>query len=197
MGRAWNVLSTEEIGAIVNTAHNKNRKVSVHITHERNLVPAIAAGVNDINHMVVEPLDDTTINEIIQKNIYWIPTLELWHGVKMETIAIENLAKFYEAGGKIALGTDFGGYITKFDSGFPITEVLLMKKAGMTNMDIIISGTKNAAYVCGLDKEIGTLEEGKWADITVVKGDPLENLKVLENPVLVVHRGNIIKNVIQ
>ncbi len=198
-GRTWNMPTYEEVKAIVDTAHAGGRKVSAHISHERNLKWAIDAGVDDIAHMVVEPISKETAEQVVKKGIYWVPTLELWNGVSKDysldwiDVAIENLSTFYKAGGKVALGTDFAGYTISFDTGFPITEVNLMKQAGMTPMDIIIAGTKNAAHVCGLDSTLGTIEVGKIADLLVVNGDPLS-----ENPFLsvrmVVHGGEIVVN---
>jgi len=193
-GYKWKLLSNEEIKSIVKAAHSKNKKVSVHLSQTKYLGIAIDAGVDDLAHMVVDPLNEDTIKKIIDKNIYWVPTLELWNGVGWGSIAIDNLAKFYNAGGKIALGTDFAGYSMNFDTGFPITEVKLMKQAGMSNMDIIIAATKNAAFVCDIDKKVGTLEVGKTADILVVDGDPLKDITTLSKTKMVIHNGKIVKN---
>ncbi len=195
--RAWKMPTSEEVKAIVDTAHEKGYKVSVHISHERNLKMAIDAGVDDIAHMVVEPISRETAEQMVEKGIYWVPTLELWSYVSRDydldwvDVAIENLSVFYKAGGKIALGTDFAGYASDFDNGFPETEIDLMREAGMTPMDIIVAATKNAAHVCGLNSTLGTLEAGKTADLLVVSGDPMD-----ENPRLslrmVMHGGVIV-----
>ncbi len=198
-GRQWTLPAYEEVKSIIDTAHSENKKTSVHIMHARNLRWAIDAGVDDVAHMVAEPVEPGIISDMVKKNIYWVPTLELikgvseMHSLDWDVVAIENLSKFYKAGGKIALGTDFGGYMCDFDKGFPETEVLLMQKAGMKNMDIIVAGTKNAAFVCGLGDEIGTIEEGKKADMLVVDGDPLSDIKVLFNANMVIHNGTIIE----
>ncbi len=199
-GRSWNMPTYDEIKSIVDTAHSKNKKVSVHITHSANLQWAIDAGVDDIAHMVVEPVDEDMLNQVIKKNIYWVPTLELWQGVSsmhsldLDEIAIDNLSKFYKAGGKIALGTDFAGYTCEFDKGFPLTEITLMKEAGMSNMDIIQSATKNAAHVCDIEAKVGTVEEGKIADLFIVSGDPLSDINCLTKVKMVVHKGVIVRN---
>ena len=73
----------------------------------------------------------------------------------------------------------------------PITEIELMHKTGMTLMQIIIAGTQNAAYVCDLDHELGTLETGKIAGVLVVDGDPLEDIHDLTNTRMVIHNGVI------
>lgn len=197
-GRQWNMMPEEYAKAVVDTAHAKNKKVSVHISHVRNLQAAIDAGVDDIAHMVVEPLSSELINQVVENEIYWVPTLELWKGVSemhslnWADIASSNLSAFYKAGGKVALGTDYGGYTCAFDEGFPITEVLLMKEAGMSNMDIIIAGTKNAAYVCDIEKERGTIEPGKFADILIIEGNPLDDITVLQQTRGVIHNGEFI-----
>ena len=98
----------------------------------------------------------------------------------------------------MALGTDFAGYSISFDTGFPITEVNLMRQAGMTPMDIIVAGTKNAAEVCGISNAVGTVEVGKIADLFVVNGDPLAEGVPFEESFLsarmVVHGGEIVVN---
>jgi imidazolonepropionase-like amidohydrolase len=193
----WTLPTYEEVKAIVDTTHESGYKVSVHIGHERNLQWAIDAGVDDIAHMVVEPISLETAGQVAQKGIYWVPTLEIWNGVSQDygldwvDVAVENLSVFYEAGGKIALGTDFAGYEGSFDPGFPVTEVNLMKRAGMSPMDIIVAGTKNAAYVCGVDSILGTIEAGKIADLLVVNGDPLTEMPNWSVR-MVVHGGKIV-----
>ena len=197
-GRVWPMLTSAEVRRIVNSAHTLKKRVSAHISHTRNLQIAIDAGVDDISHMVVEPLDEKQLHQIVEKNIYWEPTLELWQGVSKihsldwDRITLANLARFYKAGGKVALGTDFDGYVCQFDRDFPITEVALMQQAGMSNMDIIIAGTRNAAYVCDLERELGTIEQGKIADLLVVGRNPLDDLKVLQKPYLVIHNGLVV-----
>ncbi len=197
-GRTWPMLSATIAKRIVATVHSRGVRVSAHISHTRNLSIALEAGVDDLAHMVVEPLDDRQIRAIVKKGIAWTPTLELWkgvsemHGLDWGRIAIDNLARFYRAGGIIALGTDYAGYSCNFDDGFPITEVGLMASAGMTSMDIILAGTRNAAIVSGRGKDLGTLAPGKIADLLVVEGDPLADLRALADTAMVVHNGRVV-----
>lgn len=177
-GRTWPMLSMDEIKMICQTTHNKNKQVAAHISRSKHLDMAIKGGVDDVVHMVIDNLPDSLITLMIQKDIYWVPTLELWSGVSdmfsinWIEIAKSNLQRFVQAGGKVALGTDYDGYVTPFDLGMPITEIRLMKEAGMTPMQIIIAGTQNAARVCNLENELGTIEPGKIADIIIVKDNP-------------------------
>ena len=75
----------------------------------------------------------------------------------------------------------------------PLSEMEAMQKAGMTPMQIILAATRNAAMVCGLDRELGTLEVGKVADVLVVKGDPLQDIHALASVRLVIHNGVVVQ----
>lgn len=196
----WPLISREEIKAIVNTAHKYDIRVTAHVTRLNHLHLALEGDVDELAHMIYEQIDLDTIDYIIDQNIYWIPTLELWSGISqifnspLVKRAIENLRTFVNRGGKVALGTDYDGYSFEFQLGMPIKEMHLMSEAGMTPMEIIIAATKNVAYVCGLEKELGTIEPGKIADILVVAGNPLNDLNLLKKVRYVVHNGEIVVN---
>jgi imidazolonepropionase-like amidohydrolase len=68
-----------------------------------------------------------------------------------------------------------------------------MLEAAMTPSQIIVAATQNAAHVCGLENELGTLEAGKLADVLVVNGNPLQDVQALTNVQLVIHNGAIIR----
>jgi len=199
-GRTWPMLSQAEIDTIVETAHAKGVRVSAHISRSAHLSMAISAGVDDLAHMTVNPITPDLVNRVVENDIYWVPTLELWsgvsqmHGLNWDDIASNNLRLFNQAGGKVAIGTDFGGYVTPFDLGMPVTEIRLMEAAGMTPMQIIVAGTMNAAYVCGLEDQIGTIAKGKIADIIVLSANPLDDLEALMDVLVVIHKGEIIHN---
>jgi imidazolonepropionase-like amidohydrolase len=198
-GRRWVMLSPEEITTIVETAHARNMPVSAHISRSHHLELALQTGVDDVAHMIVDDLSAELIDRVIEADIYWVPTLELWqcvrnlHQLDWDAQAIENLRRFSQAGGKVALGTDYAGYRCAFDLGMPITEIELMLQAEMTTMQIIVAATKNAAHVCNLGYEIGTLEAGKMADLLVVRGNPLEDIQALTDVQMVIHNGVIIR----
>jgi imidazolonepropionase-like amidohydrolase len=198
-GRRWPMLSMDEIKMIVHTAHENDILVSAHISRARHLEMAVKANVDDVAHMIVDELPVSIITNMIKKDIYWVPTLELWKGVSelhsldWDTKAINNLNRFVRAGGKVALGTDYDGYVCEFDLGMPIHEIKLMVEAGMTPMEIIVAGTKHAAHVCNLENELGTIEEGKIANILIMKDNPLENIDAFTNVYMVIHNGSIIR----
>jgi len=195
-GRRLPVLTPEEAAAIVEVAHQRGTRVSAHVTVAVDLERALQAGVDDIAHMVVDPPSAQVIQRIVKAGIYWVPTIELWKrvGQGQDAHILENLRLFVEAGGKVALGTDYDGYDAVFDLGMPIHEILWMQEAGLTPMEIIVAGTRSAAYVCNLEKVLGTLEPGKIADILVVNGDPLADLNALTKVQLVIHSGEVIVN---
>jgi imidazolonepropionase-like amidohydrolase len=76
----------------------------------------------------------------------------------------------------------------------PMTEIGLMERAGMSAMEIIVAGTRNAARACNLARDLGTVEAGKLADLLLVRGDPLSHLGSLRNVRLVIHDGVVIRD---
>lgn len=198
-GRKWVMPSTVIIRAIVDAAHARNVPVAAHISRSRHLELALETGVDDAAHMIVDDLPDNLIARMVETDMYWVPTLELWrcvstlHPVTWDVPAIDNLRRFSQAGGKVALGTDYSGYSCDFDLGMPMTEIDLMLQAGMTPMQVIVAATQNAAHVSNLEDQVGTLEEGKMADILVVAGSPLEDIQALVDVQMVVHSGVIIR----
>jgi enamidase len=190
-------LSPEEALAVVNTAHEHGTIASAHVLCASDLARAIEAGVDDIAHMVTDRLPDSLIEVMVEDSIVWIPTLELWHhvGYGLKDAAIGNLRKFVLAGGQVALGTDFDGYNASFQLGMPVHEMEWMLQAGMSSMQIIVAGTRNAARACNRLTDLGTLEAGKIADVLVVNGDPLADIHNLTNVRLVIRRGVIIRDI--
>jgi imidazolonepropionase-like amidohydrolase len=196
--RRYKLIPLAEIRAIVDAAHSCNLRVSAHVSRARHLALAIEGGVDDVAHMIVDPLPDYLIDEMIRRNIFWVPTLELWSGVSRmynltwDVQAIENLRRFVAAGGQVAIGTDYMGHGCEFELGMPLKEMKLMQTAGMTPMQIITAGTRNAARVCGLDRH-GSLEAGQVADVVVVNGDPLIDPSSLKRISVVIHNGERIR----
>jgi imidazolonepropionase-like amidohydrolase len=194
-GQRIPMLTTEQVKAIVATAHQRGTRVSAHATVTQDLQRAIDEGIDDVAHMVVDPINDTLIMGMLKRDMYWVPTIELWKNVGQgqDTNVIDNLRRYVAAGGKVALGTDFEGYSTPFQLGLPTKEISWMSEAGMTPLQIIVAATKNAAHVSNVEKDLGTLEAGKIADVLIVTGDPLQDLQVLSNVIYVIHNGEVIR----
>jgi imidazolonepropionase-like amidohydrolase len=181
-------LSPAEATAIVQAAHERGIPVTAHATNPQELDRALDAGVDDVAHMSERRVKDAVLRNMVQTSVYWVPTLEALH-----VRGGDNLARFVELGGQVALGTD-AGYLAGLEIGSPIDELRLMQEAGMTPMQILVSATRNAAHVCRLDRELGTLEPGKLADVLVLDGNPLEDLGALASPRMVIHGGTIIQH---
>jgi imidazolonepropionase-like amidohydrolase len=195
----WPLLSPGEAKALVDTAHERGKPVTAHVTSARDLNRALDAGVDEIAHMVVDELSEQLISRMIETGTRWVPTLEIWQGVSRiyplsyGSMAIKNLALFVEAGGEVVLGTDYAGARNvDFDLGMPIHEIEWMQEAGMTPMQIIVAATKNGARSCNMENELGTLEAGKLADVLVVDGDPLADIHALTRTHLVLREGKSI-----
>jgi len=186
-------MSIDTARAIVEIAHARGKRASVHISLCRDVEKAIQTGTDDLAHMVLDKLSPELAKKVAKTGIIWIPTIEVWKGLNLAKNVVPNLRTFFTEGGKVALGTDFGGGPFTFDLGMPVKELGWMREAGMTPLQIIIASTRNAAEACGILKETGTLEVGKAADLFVVDGDPLTYLDTLTHIQWVIHSGVIIR----
>jgi imidazolonepropionase-like amidohydrolase len=195
-GRVIPTLSLQEAAAVVGAAHNRGIPVSAHVTTSPDLPRALDAGVDDLAHMVVDYPSSQLLTRVVRQAVVWVPTLELWHvvGYNHEPRAVENLRRFLEAGGTVALGTDYDGYDAPFQLGMPIIEMELMQQAGMSPMEIIVSATRNGALVSNRLGDLGTVEVAKLADLVVVGGDPLQDIQAMADVRLVMHSGVVIRN---
>jgi imidazolonepropionase-like amidohydrolase len=197
-GQPIPVMSLAEASMLVRVAHGRGTVVSAHITSTVDLDLALDAGVDDLAHMAVDRLlTSVEVQRIVDDEVTWVPTLELWLCNGVEFMAVANLERFVNGGGRVALGTDYEGYTCNWDLGMPMTEIRLMTEAGMTPMEIIVAATLNAARVSNLERDLGTLEQGKIADLFAVEGDPLSDLEALLNVRLVIHEGTVIRNELQ
>ncbi len=187
-------LTPAELRVIVEVAHKKGRFVSGYITQDKYIRPLIKTGVDDIAHLPYDYFLPATINLMVKNDIYLTPTFTvLCNYGASSAMLVANLRRFVHAGGKVALGNDYGGGPGKFELGIPMYEIEMMSRAGMSAMQIITACTKNAAHVMRLENELGTLEPGKAADILVVQGNPLEDLQALADVRLVIHGGVVIR----
>jgi imidazolonepropionase-like amidohydrolase len=201
-------MTQEEMDAIVDEAHAFHKIAAVHCFTPAGQRMALQAGADTIEHMVFS--DDETIDMLAESGVWMTPTLlhRTDHAIdtrkdqgtsmfvinKMKALqpyCYETFQKMHKAGVNIAMGTDMG-----FDPemGTNARELEVYVKLGMKPMDAILSATRNAARAIKMDKELGTVETGKLADIIAVKGDPLKNITVLQekkNIQMVMKEGRI------
>jgi imidazolonepropionase-like amidohydrolase len=204
-------LTEEELRAGVEEAHKAGKKTATHAMGTRGIQNALRAGIDSIEHGVY--LDDETVSMMMERNIPLIPTISALYNIetkgieagipafavektlKVKPFHIESIRMAREAGVLVAAGTDAG---TPFNlHGENLGEIkLLVDYGGFSPMGAIEAGTCIAARVLGLEKELGTVEEGKVADLVLVEGNPLDNIDVLlnqESICLVMQGGKIVK----
>ncbi len=178
----------EELRAIVDETHRQRHKVAAHAAALRGVHNAVEAGVDSIEHGMYIAPDD--MKAMVAKGIYYVPTLYVgeyvaqgraaegrmvW--VQMIDIHKDTFKRALAAGVKIAFGTDVGGFDWNIN---PAREFDYMVKYGMTPAQAIRSATSAAADLLGMQDKIGSIEPGKLADIVAVKGNPLQDVTVLE-----------------
>jgi imidazolonepropionase-like amidohydrolase len=193
----------EEMKAIVADAHRLGRKVAAHAHGAQGVLWASEAGVDSIEHGSY--IDDAAIAVMKKNGTYLVPTLYLedwqiefgklpaiYHQkmVDVSAVAKKNIRHAYESGVKIALGTDAAVY----PHGLNAHEFeVYVRDLGMTPLAAIQSGTLNAADLLGWTDRIGSLDTGKWADIIAVDGNPITDIKLLQDVKFVMKSGVVYK----
>ena len=204
-------LSYEELLAGVTEAHRHRKKVAIHAVGEQGIKAAIKAGPDSIEHAYY--LNDECTEMMRNRNIALVPTMglqkrkiELGKELGVPSFVIERSKEAYsaaqegvkrakKAGIKIGLGADAGG--VEYPHGSSAFELETMVENGFKEMEAIVLATKNSAEIAGLGHHVGTIEKGKIADILVVDGDPLRDIKVLgqrDKIRFVIKDGQIIGN---
>ena len=195
----------EELKAIVADAHRLGRKVAAHAHGAQGIAWAAEAGVDSIEHGSY--IDDNAIKIMKEHGTYLVPTqylgdwmrenaakigLPAMYAEKMKTVTVamrQNVGKAIQAGVKIALGTDAAVY----PHGLNAHEFEVYVKLGMTPLQSIQAGTVNAADLLGWSDRIGSIEQGKFADMVAVDGDPIKDITLLQHPVFVMKGGTVYK----
>jgi imidazolonepropionase-like amidohydrolase len=189
----------EELAAIVADAHRLGRKVAAHAHGAQGIVWATEAGVDSIEH--ASYIDDAGIAAMKKHGTWLVPTdyLHYWmrdyghlpeiYQQKMKdvtTVSRANLREAVAAGVKVALGTDAAVY----PHGLNAREVeTYVRELGMKPLAALQSATINAADLMGWADRTGALEPGKWADIIAVQGEPLQDVRVLQQVPFVMKAG--------
>jgi imidazolonepropionase-like amidohydrolase len=194
----------EELKAIVADAHRLGRKVAAHAHGAQGILWATEAGIDSIEHGSY--MNDEDIAVMKQHGNYFVPTAYLidwmqqygnlppFYKQKMiDVSAVEkaNAKKAIAAGVKVALGTDAAVY----PHGLNAHELdVYVNQFGMTPLAALQTATLNAADLMSWTNHIGSIEAGKWADIIAVNGDPLKDIRLLQNVSFVMKSGVVYKN---
>jgi len=181
----------DEMQSLTDEAHALDRRVMCHALGGRGLRIAIEAGVDSIEHGCYLDEEPELLDMMAQRNIFFVPTFAVYEYHRKSALPhvrerahhlqehhVTSLRRAFAAGVKIAAGTDAGGH------GHPSNamEIECLVKAGLTPLQALRAATGWAAECLGLEHDIGTIEKGKLADLIVVAGDPLGDVKMLQNP---------------
>jgi imidazolonepropionase-like amidohydrolase len=191
----------EEMRAIVEEAAKVGIPVAAHAYTSSAAQRAVKAGVRSIEHGLY--LDETTFKLMKEKSVYWVPTLTAYDQWSKDpslagqekrmvdyTVARhrETFKRALKSGVTIAFGTD-----AYAPHGSGSLEFSLMVQYGMRAMDAIRSATSVAAELMNMEGKIGEIKEGAFADIVAVKGDPLEDITLLQQVRFVMKDGKVYK----
>lgn len=198
--------TSDELRAIIETANDYGMHVAAHAHGKEGMKRAIEAGVTSIEHGT--KMDEEIMNLMIQKGTYLVPTLTAGRtvadsakipGYYPELVTPKALeigpqlqemfGRAYKKGVKIAFGTDAGVFV----HGINAREFELMVEGGMAPIEAIQAATMEAARLLKMENELGSIEEGKLADIIAVEGDPLNNISAMRSVVFVMKDGKTFK----
>jgi imidazolonepropionase-like amidohydrolase len=203
--------SIDELKAVVWEAQSAGKYVAAHCYSDRSIKNSIAAGIRTIEHgnLMTEPV----ARELREFGGCLVPTVAAYEvmsemgekfGVPMRYIvkirqALENaldaLSAAYKTGCIIGSGSDLLGPMQVYKG----RELELQAKV-MGPMNAIVASTKVNAEIIGCQKLVGTLEAGKMADLIVVDGDPLKEIRILQNYVekipVIMKGGGFYKNIL-
>jgi imidazolonepropionase-like amidohydrolase len=188
-------MTREEIAAVVYEAHAAHKTVMSHAQATQGILNAVLEGVESIEHGIY--LDEQVVAEMKARGSFLVPTLvaPVWvlrlaeqnpgsmpaYGVRKSREVLQaHQASFrfaVEQGVRVAMGTDMG----VGPHGPNAEELELMVQNGMTPMQAIVAVTSNAAECSRVGQVLGSIAAGKKADIIAVEGDPLADIKVLQD----------------
>ncbi len=196
--------SAEEMAAGIHEANRFHRRTASHAQGTEGILNAVRGGISSIEHGIF--MTEKCVQEMIERGTFLVPTLAALHNIvsmkdsgipayvmeKAERIAefhVRSIKMFYDAGGKIAMGTDAGTPFNKHGSN--ADELALMVGIGIAPLDAMRISTSAASDLVDLPGE-GRIAEGTFADFLLVDGDPATNIDQVakrENHRMVVKRG--------
>lgn len=197
-------MTYEEMAAICQEAHWVHKKVAAHTSGGPGITDALRAGIDSVEHG--HWLSQEQVDVMAEQGVFYVPTL-LVNTLTMQPPEVDKLPQdIYEwvrranegkqrsldlarrAGVKIAAGTDAGFLVYHGQNAAELEELVAL---GLTPMDAIVAATKTAAECLDMAQDVGTLEPTKYADLVIVDGDPLADIRVLqdEHKIVQVYKG--------
>jgi imidazolonepropionase-like amidohydrolase len=198
-------MTPEEIAAVVEVGHAAGIKVTAHAHGAQSIKDAIRAGVDSIEHASLA--DDEAIALAAEKQVAF--SMDVYNGDYIATVGREQgwpeeflrkndetvdeqrivFRKAYKAGVPIIYGTDAAVY----PHGDNALQFGIMVGLGMSPMDAIKTSTSVAAEFIGWQHDVGAIEAGRFGDLIAVRGNPLEDIRVLQNVPVVIKGGLVFK----
>jgi imidazolonepropionase-like amidohydrolase len=189
-------VSLDDVKAVVAEAARWRKDVAAHAYGGVGARNAVDGGVRSIEHGWI--LDEETLKVMIQKGTFWCPTLSVFRPeadidkptdfsrrvVDSHKRTFQNAMKL---GVKIVFGTDVGA----FPHGTNNREFSYMVEYGMTPIEAIRSATTRAAELLRMEKDLGSIAAGRYADMIAVDGDPLQNIEAIKK-VRFVMKGGVV-----
>jgi imidazolonepropionase-like amidohydrolase len=202
------LMADDEIAAVITTAHSLGLKVAAHAHGKKAIDTVVRLGVDSIEHGSYA--DDESFSLMKQQGTYLVPTLlvaqtaydmaknhpeQLNPSAAAKALEVtphikQTFHSAYNAGVKIAFGTDQG----LAPHGRNAREFALMVGAGMKPVDAIAAATASAADLIGDKQDIGSVQQGRYADLVAVDGDPLTDITILEHVQFVMKGGVVYKS---
>lgn len=194
----------DELEAVVETARDYGMHVAAHAHGKEGMLRAVRAGVHTIEHGTY--MDEEVMRAMVEHGTWYIPTISAGKFVAEQAeiegyyhplvvpkareigpLIQDTFARAYRYGVNIAFGTD----ASVFPHAQNARELEYMVEAGMPAHEALLSATSVAAGVLGLEHQIGSIEAGKSADIIAVDGDPLADIRIMQNVRFVMKEGRV------
>lgn len=188
-------LSVEEMRAGIEEAKKAGKITAAHAHGAQGVKNAVLAGVDSVEHAYL--MDEEGADMMTAKGTYLVATSAAVRnvvnfgtksGIPADVVRkaqqgfeshVRTFQHAWKTGVKLAMGTDSGVPFTRH--GNNLDELVYLVEMGLSPMEAIQTATLNSARLLKMDQLIGSIEEGKFADLVIVDGNPLENIKVLQD----------------
>jgi imidazolonepropionase-like amidohydrolase len=189
-------MTFEEMHACVTTAHNHHLKVTGHCRATAGIKNALRASYDTLEHGTF--MDNEALDMLLERNTPVVPALQFEHasiergrefGMSQRVIdghketlegGAESARRILRTGGRLGMGGDYG-FAWNPHGTYAKELTFFVHYVGLRPLEVITCATKTGAEILGQDQEIGTLQAGKWADVLVVDGDVLGDIRLLED----------------
>jgi imidazolonepropionase-like amidohydrolase len=204
-------MTKEEVAAVTDTAHRHGVKVTAHSGSPGATMEAIEAGIDCVEHGYF--LTDEVLQRMRDKGVWYVPTIVVsqptvmeffkkigspdWYLARVASVGKSHWATLQKAikmGVKIALGTDQFPYEPNDGTTATIREAQYYVEAGMAPLQALRSATIETATMLGIADRLGTIEQGKLADLVITDADPSKDIKALRSIRLVMKGGVVYRN---